>query len=827
MRPITHLLAALLLLIAAASDAAEITGTVQNPDGEPLPGASVITNITGFGAITNAEGEFTLSYTDDVRWVTFSSVGYEPRQYRIAEVPLRVVLEYRYYRTGDVVVRGDRAGEGISPIAFTNFSQDEIERDYSVGEFPLLLQTTPNLYTYTDGGAALGYSYVRIRGFDDKRIATYINGVPLNDPEDQATYFVDLPDFAANITDIQVQRGVGNALYGGASFGGALNIVTSNLSRDRKVTVTSGYGEYTSGGERISDIAKSSIEYASGLIDGQWLFTGRFSTQRTGGYRHHSWYDGWSYYLSLARLDPNMTTELYLYGGPIRMHLSYWGVDRETWENDPRANPLTYDNETDNFNQPHYHLHNSYRLSDHTTLSNTLYYIRGEGYYEQLKQLEEYDDFREYALDTSLVAVDEADLVRQQWVEKSQWGWNPRLDIEHDRGRLSIGGSAYYFESDHWGQVAWVEGITDPSYDPRQRYYQYFGEKVEANLFAQEYYRFTDRLSSQATAMLRYQRYNFDQIAMGAFVGYNYDVDWLFFSPRLGFTYQANPNLNFYTSFAVSSRTPTDATIYDANDPYVIPSLEILSTSSDGTPTSFGDPTADAERVYDFELGSGYRTDRYALDLNFYWMEFHDEILPWGKVDDDGLRHSVNADRSVHAGVEFSGRVDLISSFSLSGNMSYAYNRIRDYIGPMDLYDADWNEVGQRGIDFAGQVVPGFPDYIANVILDYRYEGLRATYRHQLIGEQFMDLNNADEYRIESYNVASLGLAYTVPDFLDVGAVTFSARVNNLFDKRYLVSGYGWNYAQTDGTATTVYSGAEYYPAPERWYFGEVKLELF
>ena len=87
-------------------------------------------------------------------------------------------------------------------------------------EFPLLSSTTPNLYTYTDGGAALGYSYTLIRGFDDKRIVTYINGVPLNDPEDQATYFVDLPDFAANVTDIQIQRGVGNSLYGDASFGG-------------------------------------------------------------------------------------------------------------------------------------------------------------------------------------------------------------------------------------------------------------------------------------------------------------------------------------------------------------------------------------------------------------------------------------------------------------------------------------------------------------------------------------------------------------------------------------------------------------------------------
>ena len=160
-------------------------------------------------------------------------------------LPREVVLEPRYYEESDIVVTGDRARSGITPIAFDNFSGADIKRDYTVGEFPLLLENTTNLYAFSDAGTPLGYSYMRIRGFDDKRIATYINGVPLNDPEDQATYFTDLPDFAANITDIQVQRGVGNSLYGDASFGGSINIVTNNLSQDRKVTFTSGYGVTT------------------------------------------------------------------------------------------------------------------------------------------------------------------------------------------------------------------------------------------------------------------------------------------------------------------------------------------------------------------------------------------------------------------------------------------------------------------------------------------------------------------------------------------------------------------------------------------------------
>jgi len=808
----------LLLVYTTAGHAAEFTGRVVNADGEPLPGVSLTTRLSTVGTLTDTDGLFILTCPDSgVSWVTFSSVGYQSRQFDLAKLPPTIVLDPRYYREGDIIVTGDRAQAGLTPIAFDNVSEDDIARDYTVGEFPLLLEGTPNLYAYSDAGTPLGYSYIRIRGFDDKRIATYINGVPLNDPEDQSTYFTDLPDFAANITDIQVQRGVGNSLYGDASFGGSINIVTSNLSLDRNVTLSSGYGVYTSDGDVVSDIYKQSIEYASGLIDGRWLFSGRFSKQKTGGYRYNSWYEGWSYYFSMARLDPNMTTELYIYGGPIRMHLSYWGEYREVIEADRRANPLTYDNETDNFNQPHYHLHNTYKLSDRMTLSNTLYYIRGKGYYEQLKSLEEYDDFREYGLDTALVAVDTAGLVRQQWVHKNQVGWNPRLDIEHDRGRHSFGGSFYYFSSDHWGQAVWVEGGTDPNYDPRQRYYQYDGTKYVGSMFAEEYFDLTDKISTQLTAQLRYQRYKFDQTRMGAFLGHQYDVDWFFFSPRIGLTFQQTDNLSWFANFAISSRTPTDASIYDANDPYVLPSLEIEEVNADSTAYVFGDPTAESERVYNFEVGGQFRAKNWALGLNGFWMEFRDEILPYGGVDDDGLRITVNADRSVHAGIEATASVVPSDGLTVSGNYSFNYNRIRDYVADIDGF----------AIDFADKKVTGFPDHLGHLLIDYRRDGLRATMRNQFVGRQYMDLWNVEELSIDPYYSASVSLSYSFERILDLGRLTLAARVNNLFDNEYLNSGYGGNYAYEGLSGVVVGGWAQYFVAAERSFFTELKLELF
>ncbi len=816
MKRFIHLTLAVLCL-ASLGRAATQTGRVTDPENRPLLGVSVVTNVRAVGTMTDSTGRYQLDPSSDVTRVTFSSVGYAAQQFRIGEIPDPVVLQPIYYRQADIIVRSDRAAAGVTPSAFSNYSTDQIKRDYTVGEFPLLLESTPNVYAFSDGGASLGYSYLNIRGFDDKRISTYINGVPLNDPEDQATYFTDLPDFASTITDIQVQRGVGNSLYGDASFGGSINAVTNSLGRPRAMKVTNGYGGYMSDGKQVSDIYRQSLEYSSGLVDGQWQFAGRYSRQKTGGYRENSWYEGWAYYFSVARIDPRMTTELYVYGGPMRMHLSYYGADRETLAGDRRYNPFHYDNETDNFNQPHYQLHNTYQLSEKVTLQNTLYYIRGKGYYEQFKDSALY---AEYDIDDSQTDGETfGSAVRQQWVEKSQVGWNPRLDIEHSRGTHSFGGSFYLFDSDHWGQVVWAQHLSG-TLDPRHRYYQYRGTKQVGSLFAQEHYRLSERLSMQATAQFRYQRYDFDQKTLGAFPGYQYDVDWLFLSPRLGINYAPTQRLRLYTNFSVSSRTPTDAAMYDASDPHARPSLEVLniSTSASGDSVfTFGDPTAKSERVYDLELGGEYRSDRYQAGVNFFWMDFRDEILPYGGINaSTGLAMTVNADRSVHAGIECSGGMKATPWLNVTGNLSLNYNRVKDYAP----------EIDGIVVDFADKKIVNAPDYLGSVVADAQLHNWRLTARGRFVGTQYMELFNIDSLAIKPFATASLSAAYTLGNVLG-GNLVFSGRVDNLFDMKYEASGYGGNYAYTDAGATIVGGWAEYYVAPERSFWTQVSLELF
>ncbi|MBD3403931.1 TonB-dependent receptor plug domain-containing protein, partial [candidate division GN15 bacterium] len=188
-----------------SASAATLSATVVNEQNEPITGVSVVTNLTGIGTVTDQAGTFSLRVPGEVTRVTFSSVGYNPRQYESASLPDTVVLTARYYPGEDVVVTASRARAGISPVAFENVTADDIQRDFTVGDLPTVLNTTPNFYSFSDAGGNMGYTYTQIRGFDDKRISTYINGVPLNDPEDQYNYWVDLPDFTESVTDVQVQ----------------------------------------------------------------------------------------------------------------------------------------------------------------------------------------------------------------------------------------------------------------------------------------------------------------------------------------------------------------------------------------------------------------------------------------------------------------------------------------------------------------------------------------------------------------------------------------------------------------------------------------------
>ncbi|MCH7946304.1 MAG: TonB-dependent receptor [candidate division Zixibacteria bacterium] len=528
-----------------------------------------------------------------------------------------------------------------------------------------------------------------------------------------------------------------------------------------------------------------------------------------------------------------MSTELYIFGGPMKLHLTFLGVDRQTLKTDRRFNSLSYKNETDNFNQPHYHLHNSWKINDRTTLFNTLYFIRGEGFFEQRYIDTLYADFN---IDTSAAGGNlRGDLVVRQVVSKYQLGLNPRLEIKHKRGTHSVGGSIYFFESDHWGEVTKGNNLSLLT-SSDLKYYQYYGKKIVASFYGEEFYHLNDKLSLQATAQLRYQRYSFDQDKIGLFRGFDYQLSWLFFSPRLGFNYQlindSNKRLNIYTNIALASRSPTDAAVYDASNRYVFPSIELttLVGNSGDTVYNFGKPLFESEQVFDIELGGNYHTKKYSAGLNFYWMNFSDEIIPYGGINpSNGQLTTVNASGSYRTGVEIQGSYQTSDDFKIDANFSYNRYRIKDFTGTLPVYDASFNYLGDTIVAFENVTGLAFPELLGNLIFDYQHDPLRLTYRFRLVGEQQLELANLDSLAIGAFSESALTASYTFKNFLTMGNLTLTGVVNNLFDNKHEVSGYGWNYGTAAGAGApiTITGGAEYYVASERSWFGQLKLTLF
>ncbi|MBS1761505.1 MAG: TonB-dependent receptor plug domain-containing protein, partial [Bacteroidetes bacterium] len=144
-----------------------------------------------------------------------------------------------------------------APVAKTNLTKQQIEKQNLGKDLPFLLNYTPSVVVNSDAGNGVGYTGIRIRGTDAGRINVTINGIPYNDAESQGTFFVDIPDFASSAQNIQIQRGVGTSSNGSSSFGGAINITSNEVVKKTSVEINNSAGSYNT--------FKNSLLFNSGL----------------------------------------------------------------------------------------------------------------------------------------------------------------------------------------------------------------------------------------------------------------------------------------------------------------------------------------------------------------------------------------------------------------------------------------------------------------------------------------------------------------------------------------------------------------------------------
>jgi iron complex outermembrane receptor protein len=726
-----------------------------------------------------------------------------------------------------VIVTATHARERETPVTFSDIDAQKIRERYTAQDAPALLSELPSILHYSWNGNDIGYTFLNLRGFEQRRISVMINGVPQNDPEDHQVYWIDMPDLLAYTNNIQIQRGAGSAFYGPPAIGGSINIETTPVTTHPKISLSSGWGFQEFGGEgrTVLNTRKYALALSSGLLGNRYALFGNLSRIKSGGYREHSWVDLDSYFVGAARFDESMTTRVHLYGGPITDGLSYVGIPKyyneektlrranySYWEFDP-GSPQRIGfyvpqkpQAAESFFQPHYEILHEWRLSPRLTLYNTLFYIQGDGYFD-------YDGDWVWSDPTasnwfhSVVGYDSTfgtskfpSLLLRGFVGNKQWGWLPRIELEHARGKLTLGGELRLHRSVHWGKIPFASEFPSASFDPDFRFYEYNGEKDIVSLYGHELYRIDDATTLMADLQFAYNEYG---IHDEKFLGHDFDIPYFFVNPRLGINRNFSDRFSGYISVAYTSREPRLRNLYAAEDAWFGARPQFEATTTEGVVRyRFDQPYAKPENLLDLEVGSNCLFENGKASLNLYWMEFRDELIKSGKIDIFGAPVTGNAERTRHVGVEFTATYSLTPNLELSGNATFSLNKLINY----RFYDEDRGDY--RSLD--GNPIAGFPDVLTNWRLSYRDGGFFGSLLMKYVGGFYTDNFKDEMNKIDGYAVFDFDGSYTLPSVLENTEIALALKVRNLFNTLYMASG----------------EGKEFFPAAERNYFIGLTINL-
>ncbi len=818
-----------LFFFTAAAQAQEsyfVRGSVMDStDSSPLVHAVVKILPLGDSTLTNEYGSFSFEGIDSGSY-RFEAVapGYN-RAYTTANVPgpsIKVALTRKSYQLRPIVVTAQIASERRSPVTFSNLTSKTIKEQFAVQDVPVLLSQLPSITQYSENGEGIGYSYITMRGFSQRRISIMINGIPQNDPEDHNVYWIDVPDLQASTSMIQVQRGAGNEFYGAPAIGGSINLETSDLGTKRQLSFSVGEG---STGESASGpfikrlfgtgyTRRYSATFSSGLVDRKYTFYAHLAKNLTSGYRQNSWVDLNSYFMSATRYDKDVTTTINLYGGPISDGLSYLGLPKfaaldptlrtsnwDDWNADSSAENYSPNmarfissnsedtvyavprrpGEIENFTQPHISLLNEWHISPSLTLNNTLFLIIGKGFYNYDGSWADTSYFRLTSQYGFHPTVNPTDALIHAYAGENQYGWLPRITIRHPHGQLVVGGELDQNISDHWATIDWAQNLP-AGVGSGYRYNRWRALTDVASVYGHELYNMNSRFTLMLDLEYQFKQYKFYG---EKFVGNEFIVPYHFFNPRIGINYNISSTSNLYFNVSQTSSEPRLSSLYNADESSggATPNFALNPDST----YNFGTPLIKPETLNDFEFGYRFKSDKYEFGLTAYWMEFYNELVSNGLLDQYGVPIVGNARRTRHIGLELDGNAAITPQFSLYGNCTFSRNRLIDYTSFI-------NEAGQTvpdGISLNGNKISGFPEFLGNVRATYSVGSFSAILLGQYVGSQYTDNFNIASREIGPYFVADAWLAYRFDSFLSTSSVELKLYVNNILNRNYIAHGEG------------------------------------
>lgn len=745
---------------AAHAQQHTITGIVrEDKANRPLAGATVQVDPGGQGTITNELGSFTLGPLSTGQYkLVVRYVGFKDSVVAVTlnnSIDLVVTLEEASKITEEVVVYATRANDK-TPTTFTNVNKDFLRKQNFGQDMPFLLNWTPSLVTTSDAGAGVGYTGLRIRGSDATRINVTINGIPYNDSESQGTFWVNIPDIAASTESVQVQRGVGTSTNGAGSFGGSVNVQTLSMQRDAYAEATAAAGSFNT--------QRYALKAGTGLLNNRWTVDGRISNITSDGYIDRATSDLNSFYLSAGYYGENTIVKAITFGGHEVTYQSWNGVDAEIMRTNRTFNSAGalydengnvtgyYDNEVDNYRQNHYQLHVAQQLGKYWNANVALHYTYGRGFFEQYLQDRPFADLGLDNVVLNDTTLTRSDFIVRKWLDNHFYGGTFSVNYERQKHRLTIGG-AYneYADAQHFGEVIWA-GVASNS-AIRHRYYDGDAQKTDFNVFAKWNYELTPALN--AFVDLQYRTVTYSTAGIDEFLApYNVADEFHFFNPKAGLSYTFNDASLLYASYAIANREPNR--------------IDYLA----------GDVQPRREQLGNLEAGWRKATTRYSVEANYYWMNYQDQLVLTGRLDNVGNPIRANVGRSFRTGIELTGAIQWTKKWQWQGNITRSLNRNIDFV-----IDPITGETRNTSIILS-------PDWIAASQLSWEpITNLQLSLLSKFVSQQYLDNTGNELLTLDSYLLNDFRLTYTWhPSFIK--EINCSVLLNNLFNERYASNGY-------------------------------------
>lgn len=757
---------AILLMSFVAVAQNSISGSVKDSQtGEPLVGANVVLEGTGRGATVDLSGKFEIRNIPSGSYVLrVSFLGYETLKNSI-KVPLSEVLELSLDQssifTEEFIVYGTRATD-VTPTTFQNIKKEDIAKLNLGQDIPMLLNYTPSVVSFSDAGAGVGYTGLRIRGSDQTRINVTVNGIPLNDAESHGVFWVNMPDFASSVDNMQIQRGVGTSTNGAATFGASINIQTDTRQDEAYGEVDNSFGSFNT--------RRHTVKAGTGLINDRWAFDARLSQITSDGYIDRAFSDLRSYFVSGGYYGDKHVVKVNIFSGAEQTYQAWEGVPEALLATNRTFNRYTYDNQTDNYQQDHYQLIYTGALSPNWKANAALHYTYGRGYYEQFRPN---DRLENYNLPNLLIggeSIARMDIIRRRWLDNDFYGGVFSFNYISDDAKWDVvlGGGANRYDGDHFGELIWMQFANDVNI--RDRYYDNVAVKDDRNVYLKGTYEAIEGLFLFGDLQYRGIDYRFD--------GINNDleditgqVNYNFFNPKFGLTYQTNSGKSWYASYAVANREPV---------------------RRDFTDTPILDRAPQAENLQNIEAGIKANTSKYSYNVNLFYMNYSNQLVLTGQLTDVGGNVRENVGSSYRAGIEIDGAYKISPKFTFGGNLAFSRNKIAEFTEFIDDYSGA--EFAQVEIIHTNTDIAFSPNVVGSAILDYRpFKNLELSLLNKYVGSQYMDNTMNENRKLDAFWTTDLRLNYAMrPRF--VNNLEFTLMVYNIFNKLYEPNGYTFSY---------------------------------